>query len=255
MQPNFFQITLPLALVFILLFVLWRIGLRKIKTYYSPILGKIEVLKKYNGEKILTTNSYIQGISTEKNNVRQSYWFCVAEQTALFCQNIKNPQILMLGLGANTIPNIINKMNPKIHQTIVDIDEFIIQACREFFGLDKLPNHKLIQGDVFKLVEKKNSFDGKKFDTIIVDVFIGSPPYVSIESNQPNFIEKLLPFLKKDGMIIFNRPGHREEVRKESVELKRYLSSHFKKTALFDIKDPRGFRNSIITGQIKRSFS
>lgn len=252
MQSNIFPLAAPLILIPLLLFALWRIGLRKLKSYHSPLLGKIEVLQKYNGEKILTTNSYIQGISTEKENVSQSYWYCVAKQTALFCKNYRNPQILMLGLGANTIPNLIAKINPEIHQTIVEIDDSIISACKEFFGLDKLPNYKLIQADAFKLIGGKNAFEGKKFDVAIVDVFIGSPPYVSIESNQPNFIEKLLPYLKKEGAIIFNRPGHTEMVRADSRKLENYLKTLFTKTQLFDVCDPRGFRNSIITGQVKK---
>lgn len=249
MQPNIFPLAAPLILIPILLFTLWRIGLRKLKTYHSPLLGKIEVLKKYNGEKILTTNSYIQGISTEKESVSQSYWYCVAKQTALLCKDHQHPQILMLGLGANTISNLISKINPHIHQTIVEIDKSIILACKEFFGLDKLPNHKLIQADAFKLVEKKNAFDGKKFDVIIVDIFIGNPPYVSIESNQPTFIEELLPHLKTDGMVIFNRPGHTEQVRSDSQKLEAYLKTLFQKTQMSDVKDPRGFRNTVITAQ------
>ncbi len=251
MQPNIFQVILPLFIIIILLAALWRIGLRKLKTYRSPILGKIEVSQKFNGEKILTTNDYIQGISIGREDVKHSYWYAVAKEAADFCKKTKNPEVLMLGLGANTIPNLIAEINPSIHQTIVEIDGVIIEACRKFFKLDDLPNSNLIKADAFKLFSEKDAFD-KKLNVIIVDIFLGAPPYVSIDSNQPGFIVKLLPYLKSDGMIIFNRPGHTGQVRSESEVLQNYLSSLFKKTATYDIKDPRGFRNTIITSQERR---
>lgn len=250
MQPDIFPLIVPLILIPLLLFALWRIGMRKLKTYHSPILGKIEVLQKYNGERILTTNSYIQGVSTEKDDIKKSYWYCVAQQATGFCKNIQNPSILMLGLGANTIPNLIAKTNPQIHQTIVEIDKNIIDACRQFFNLDTLPNHQLIQADAFKLISQSKAFE-IKFDVIIVDIFLGNPPYVSIDSNQPSFIEKLLPHLKTSGMVIFNRPGHTEKIRSNSRELETYLKTLFEKTKTYDVKDPRGFRNTVITAQAK----
>lgn len=247
MQPNLFPIIAPLVLIPILLFALWRIGLRKLKAYHSPLLGKIEVLQKYNGERILTTNSYIQGISTEKESIKKSYWYCVARQACDFCKNIKDPKVLMLGLGANTIPNLITRLHPFVRQTIVEIDGHIIEACQEFFGLNNLLNYQLIKTDAFKLLANKNAFNGEKFNVIIVDIFNGNPPYVDIKSNQPNFITNLLPHLKKDCMVIFNRPGHTKEVRNDSKKLEGYLATIFKETQVFDIKDPRGFRNNIVT--------
>jgi len=220
MQPNIFPIIISITIITALLAALWRIGLRKLKSYNSPILGKIKVLQKYNGEKVLTTNSYIQGISTEKDSIKLSYWYCVAKQAGDFCKRVKDPEVLMLGLGANTIPNLISHLNPAAHQTIVEIDDYII-------------------------VEKK-------FDVIIIDIFNGNPPYVDIKSNHPDFITSLLPYLKKDGMVIFNRPGHTESVRSDSQKLENYLSALFAKTKSFDIKDPRGFRNTVITAHMKR---
>lgn len=249
MQQNLFQVIIAIAALPFLGLAIWRIRLKRLASYCSPLLGKIEVLQKYNGEKVLTTNSYPQGVSTEQESITQSYWYIVASEASKFCRNRKSPQILTLGLGANTIPNLLAKLDPEINQTIVEIDEQIIEACRKFFGLDNLPNSKLIQADAFSFDFAQ---DGPKnrFDVIIVDIFLGAPPYVSIDSNRPSFIEKLLPSLKKDGLIIFNRPGHTENVRADSKKLETYLQTLFKKTRMFDVKDPRGFRNTVITAQI-----
>ncbi len=251
MQQLDLQIIIPVLILPILSLVWWRLRLKKLKEYYSPILGKIEVLQKYNREKVLTINLYPQGISIQDPSIKKSYWFCIANLTAGFCQRRKNPQVLMLGLGACTIPNLIAQKNHSIHQTIIEIDSMVISACRDFFGLDQLPNCQIIQADAYKLVGKKNAFT-KNFDAIIIDIYLGRPPYVSLESHKPTFIQKLLPYLKKDGIILFNSPGNTSSAREESEQLKKYLKTLFKKTKKLDIKDPRRFRNNIIVASIKK---
>lgn len=235
----------------LLLLALWRVGQWKLKRYHSPLLGTIEVLKKYNGEKMLTINTYLQGVSTNKKSIKDSYWYRAAQETVNFCQGRKNPQVLMLGLGSNTISDLIGKKDNKIRQTIIEVDKYIIAACREYFDLDKLPNCQLIQADAYKLAENPRAF-GRQFDVIIVDIYTGKPPYVSLESNQPNFIEKILPWLKKDGMILFNRPGHNPEAREDSAELEEYLQTLFQKTELLLIEDPRKIKNNLILGFTKK---
>lgn len=252
MGDNLYQIILSLITIPILLIFYWRLRLKRLKRYFSPKLGTIGVYQKYNGEKLLTINTYAQGVSIEQKSIRQSYWFNIAQEAAQFCQKRKNPQVLMLGLGANTISSLIAQLDPAIYLTIVEFDKQIIQSCREFFYLDQLPNYQLIRADAYQLFNQPQAFN-KKFAVIIVDIFTGNPPYVSLKSNQSHFIEKLLPYLKKDGLIIFNRPGHTEESKADSKKLQEYLGSIFKKTELFDIKDPRGYKNSIIMGSIKRS--
>lgn len=250
MQQNFSQLIIAISFIPILLFIYWRIRLKKLKVYQSKILGKIEVFEKYNKERVLTTNSYIQGVSIHDKSIEKSYWFTVAEYATKFCEHKKDPKVLTLGLGANTIPNLIAKLNPKIYQTIIEIDNFITQACQEFFDLDKLPDYQLIQADAYQL------FNGKKvpnqpFDAIVVDIFTGEPPYVDLKSNKPNFILKLLPYLKKNGVMVFNRPAHNKKVRAGGQQLKNYLATIFKETEIIDIKDPRGFRNHVILGKEK----
>lgn len=231
---------------------LWRIGLWKLKTYHSPLLGKIEVLRKYNGEKLLTINSYAQGVSTEKKSIEKSYWYKIAKEAVDFCHKYNKKEILMLGLGANSITSLIAKMDPKLHLTIVEIDSDIIAACKDYFGLEKLPNYTLIQADAYKLFNNSPSVT-KKFDVIIVDIYTGKPPYVSLESNTPTFIEKVITYLKKDGVILFNRPGNTEAARSDSRQLKEYLQTLFKNTCLFDINDSRGYRNNIISASSKKN--
>lgn len=257
MQQNFTQLIIFLILIPILSFFYWRLRLKKIAFYHSPLLGKIEVFQKYNGEKVLTINSYPQGVSIEDKSIAKSYWFKIAEKVCKFCQNKPacrqaGINILMLGLGANTIPNLIASKNPSIHQTIIEIDKEIISACRKYFNLDNLPNYQIIKADAFQILATNSSLPATNYDAIIVDIFTGEPPYVSLDSNQPNFIEKILPFLKNEGIIVFNRPAHNELSRKGGLELARYLKTLFAKTEILEIKDPRRFKNHLIAGWQKR---
>lgn len=246
MQQLFFQLTIPLILIAICLVALWRIRIKSLKKYYSQLFGTVEVVQKYNGEKMLTINSYPQSVSTQDKSINQSYWSCVRDQTIRFCQDKKNPGVLLLGLGGNTIPNLISKTNPEIYFTIVEIDKAVIQACRDFFYLDKLPNYQLIQTDAYKLLEEKNAFKNK-FDVIIVDVYIGKPPFVALESSQPGFISQVQKRLKPNGLIIFNWPGHNGEAREDSIKLQNYLRTIFRQVNSFSIDDSRGFKNNVIT--------
>ena len=251
MQQSIIQIIIPLLLIPFLLWTYFRLRLKKLAQYKSEKLGNITVIEKYNKERVLTINYYAQGISIEKKSIKQSYWFTVAESAVKFCKGKKNPRILMLGLGANTISNLIDRLNPKIHQTIVEFDDKIIQACREYFYLDQLTNFKLIQSDVYKLLAKKNAFD-KNFDAIIIDIFTGDAPFVDLKSNKSDFMQKIIRYLKRDGLIIFNRPAHNEPLRNGGKELKECLSNYFKKTKLLNVKDPRGYQNNVITGSFKK---
>lgn len=251
MWQNIIQIIIPLLLIPFLLWAYFRLRLKKLAQYKSEKLGQITVIEKYDKEKVLTINYYAQGVSIEKISIKQSYWFKVAQHTVKYCKDKKNPRVLMLGLGANTISNLINRLNPKIHQTIVEFDDKIIQACREYFHLDGLTNYKLIHSDVYKLFNQNKMFD-KNFDVIIVDIFTGHAPFVDVKSNEANFIQKVTKHLKKDGTIIFNRPAHDESLREGGLKLKKYLTEFFKNTTLLDIKDPRGYRNNIITATQKK---
>lgn len=250
MQQGTLEIIIPLLALPLLLYLYWRLSSKCLASYNSPNLGKIEVLRKYNGEKVLTIRYCPQGVSINDKSIIKSYWYTVSQEVVKFCKTRKNPQVLMLGMGACTIPNLIARVNSKIAQTVVEFDPLIVRACREHFGLDQIPTLTVKLADVYKLADEKKAF-GQKFDVLIVDVYTGELPYVSFESNQPSFIVKILPWLKNDGLIIFNRPGHTPSARADSRTLEENLKPLFKETQLLTVKDPRGYQNNIILASRK----
>lgn len=238
-------------ILFLLLLLYWRIRRKRLKAYISDILGLIEVWEKYNGEKVLTINKYTHGISIEDTSIVKSYWYSIAQEALHHVGNKKNPEVLFLGLGANASSRIIYKENPRVHQTIIEIDNFIIQACREYFHLDEMKNMTLIRGDAYRLVDTRHDFKNT-FDVIVVDIFTGIPPYVSTKTNQPPFIQKMLQWSKKNGRIIFNRPANIKKDRADTKKLFAYLKTLFQDVKKVYIQDPRGYQNDILTATMMK---
>jgi spermidine synthase len=242
----FMQLVIIVILALLLHFV-WRVRLRLIRRYQSPLLGRIDVYQKYNGEKILMINKYAQGISTEQPSIKQSYWYNIATQVITHCKKRKHPQILFLGLGANTSSSLVNDMAPHISQTLLEIDQNIIRACREHFSLEKMKNTEIVHEDAYRAINTKREWQGK-FDVIVIDIFTGKPPFLSSDTNKPPFIQKLLVWLKDDGMFLFNRPANVKGV--DTKELLIYLQTLFTNVTLVEIRDPRGYRNHVITATL-----
>ncbi|OGG12919.1 hypothetical protein A2773_01790 [Candidatus Gottesmanbacteria bacterium RIFCSPHIGHO2_01_FULL_39_10] len=246
MGNNTLSLILPFSLLVVLIFLYWRIRWKRLKSYQSSVLGLIEVWGKYNGEKVLTINKYSHGISIDDKTIRRSYWYFIAQEVIHHIKQKNDAQVLFLGLGANASSGIIHRGNPHVKQTIIEIDENIIQACRDFFQLDEMKNINIVKGDAYKLIDKRSDFY-KKFDAIVVDIFTGIPPYVSTQTNRPPFINKLLKWLKKEGRIIFNRPANIKADREDTKKLFSYLKTLFKEVKSTYIDDPRGYKNDILT--------
>ncbi len=239
------MIIISLILLIVCLLAYFRLRLKKIKTVKSNFLGKIEILKKYNGEIVLIGAGLPQGVTINDKSIQKSYWYEMALQTVRHCKNKKNCQILMLGLGANTIPRLIAKQNPNIHQSLVEIDPAIISICEEFFQLNSLPKYTLLNVDAYKLVSQKAL--NKKFDVILVDIFTDEDSFVNSKSNSPDFITNLKSSLKTNGLLLFNKPSHNQKTLDDTEKLKKYLKVNFKKVNSKLIVDPRGYKNQIIS--------
>lgn len=235
---------IPIVIIPPLLFLYFRLRIRRLRRYKAKI-GVIDVVETYDKERILKINTYSQGISINKGSVDKSYWYAVAKNAVDHCKNKKSPAVLFLGLGANTSSGLIARLNPGIHQTIVEIDPDVIQACREYFGLDTLLNAEVVNDDAFAYI-KKAAKAKARFDVVVIDIFSGIAPFVVNGTEKPDFIKRVEKILKKDGIMIFNRPDDSEEARSSTKELIKYLKNHFKDVKDIYIHDPRGYRNNVI---------
>lgn len=244
------QLIIPALLIILLLYLKRKFTWKLVKRYHSPISGQIDISKKYNGELVLMTNYFVQGVSIEQPSITKSYWYAVAEKILIHCENKKDTETLFIGLGANTSSLLINQNNPFIKLTIVEIDPLIVTVCKKFFHLNRLQNTDIIIDDIERVVVKKQRAWKIKFDCMVVDTFEANPPYLFHASHSPEFLRQLFPWLKKDGMIVFNIPVKTEGIA--VPELLRYLRTLFKQVDSSIIEDPRGYRNYVITAAVKK---
>jgi len=239
-------IILYLALLISIIIFYFKIKIKVLKSINTKVSGKIKVVRLSNGELSLTLNEYPQGVSVNLKTIKNSYWAKTAQKVAEAIKDLEHPQILMLGLGANTIPKLIRDLNNKCTIIIIEIDDQIISLCKEFFNLKENQKTIVRAGDAYKLV--KDMLQTKsKYDVIIVDMFIGIPPYVSPESSTPDFINDLKQLIEPEGQIIFNRPAYFEQERLNVKELKEYLNTQFKELQSDFVHDSRGYKNDIIS--------
>lgn len=242
-----------IVILIVLVYIAWKIRMKKLWYKKSKKLGLVEVFQRSNGEKVLTINKYPHGISTEKANINKSYWFFISESIYEHLKNTKKSHVLFLGLGANTSSYLVSqKMNVK--QTIVEFDKIIIEACRIFFNLDKTKIDTLLYENAYTFVNKPNKKYINYFNAIVVDIFTGIPPFVSTKTNKPNFIENLIPLCKKNCIVIFNRPANIKSDREDTKKLIIYLKTQFEIVECTYIHDPRGYKNEIITAKILITF-
>ncbi|WP_332871620.1 spermidine synthase [Flavobacterium selenitireducens] len=111
----------------------------------------------------------------------------------------KMREILVLGVaGGSVIKTLTQDIGCSGNITGVEIDPDIIKVANEYFGLDQVPNCKIVIDDAFEFVLKTK----QHYDLIIVDVFR--------DTEMPNFLfqkffaERLGFLLNKNGFILFN---------------------------------------------------
>ena len=244
------QLLVPVGLVSLFLYLRKRLRWILIKRYESPLSGNIDILKKYNGELVLRTNYFVQGVSIEQSSIRKSYWYAVAQEILKQSRKKKNPTVLFIGLGANTSSLLINNQDTKIHQVIVEIDPLIRDACQEYFKLDELKNAEIIISDIYEQLESQKKKWEKQFDSIVIDTFEAKPPYLMHGSHDPAFLNRLLPWLKADGMFLFNIPVATRGI--DVPLLLEYVQNVFTHVQHRVIRDPRGYNNHFITAKTKK---
>ncbi|MDQ3239247.1 MAG: methyltransferase domain-containing protein [bacterium] len=239
-------LSLNLVILIVFLFIINKHQLKLLKKYQSNISGNIEIrqTKDKTNEIRMLMNYYTQGISTSPNSTTGSYWDKAANISLGATQNNDPPQIMTIGLGACTIPNIIANSNSNTHQTLIEIDPIVIQACNEYFKLKELPNCTLINSDIYNLIDT-DKFKTSQ-DVIMLDILTSKSKYAISEKEQ-NLIKIILTWLKPNGSILFNRPSHTVQLKKDVIEFEKYLHSQFDSVKTYTVVDEkRKFENTII---------
>ncbi|MFC1727310.1 spermidine synthase [Patescibacteria group bacterium] len=116
-------------------------------------------------------------------------------------QKSKIKDVLILGLGGGTVVHLINRYWPQALITGIELDPEIIKVGKEYFGLGKMDQLKIIVSDAFSYLEQHHG--EKEYDLIVVDLYLGKK--FPQEAAGEKFMKTIKRLLVKNGVVIFNR--------------------------------------------------
>jgi len=134
---------------------------------------------------------------------------------------------LVLGLGGGTVVRLIKTYWPKAKIVGVEIDPQIIEIGRQYFGLGKVSDLEIIQADALVWLSRFYRSSQRRFDLVIVDLYLGDQFPEKVASGR--FLKEIKRLLLPNGSVIFNRLRK----KKENFEsFKHQLEKHFPQVEL-----------------------
>ena len=187
-------------------------GPKVLETIQSKFNGKLEI-RRWGRDIYITTNNL-----TQSGGLVNDLWNPVLKKTAQ-----KDKSWLVLGLAAGTVAKIISAKYKPEKIIGVEIDPIMIDIGCRYFGLDKIPNLKVLNVDAKDYLLKTNN----QFDFILVDLYISDQCPRFVYSKR--FLEKL----KKVGkLVIINHLVYDDTKRRSAEKLIKLLSPRFKNIRL-----------------------
>jgi spermidine synthase len=167
----------------------------KIEEIESPFNGKIQVLGSIEGPRI-----FVDGV-LQSGRLMRSVWSTGISRIKRELKNADN--VLILGLGAGSAAEVLNKHYPTAAITGLDIDPEMVNVGKKYLRLNSITNLKIVIDDaedwVIKNAKKKSS---KKFDLILIDLFHGER--IPEKFYEEEFLNNVKKNLKKNGIVAFN---------------------------------------------------
>ena len=115
---------------------------------------------------------------------------------AIFPPDIK--RVLVLGLGAGSVPVYLNRFLPDAIIDTVELDPGVIEVSRKYFGLRETKTFHLIESDARVFLNRHT----EPYDLIFVDAFTGS--YIPFHLMTREFYQLVHSRLAPHGVAAFN---------------------------------------------------
>jgi spermidine synthase len=115
---------------------------------------------------------------------------------AIFPQDIK--RVLVLGLGAGSIPLYLQRFVPDATIDAVELDPGVIDVAKKYFGLRETGKFRMIPGDARMFLNRHT----EPYDLIFVDAFTGS--YIPFHLMTKEFYQLVRNRLSPHGVAAFN---------------------------------------------------
>lgn len=167
-----------------------------IETCTSKINGRVKIIKFFG------SYSLIAGKFTQSGGLVHAIWKKVLLDVSRE-NTVKNPKILILGLGAGSAAQVAHNLWPTAQITGIEIDPVIIKLAKKYFKINTISKLNIINKDAIRWTVNNAKDNKGKFNLILVDLYIGgkSPP----ESRQIPFLKAVNQLLCQDGLALFNR--------------------------------------------------
>ena len=120
----------------------------------------------------------------------------VVERAAIFPQDIK--RVLVLGLGAGSIPVYLDRFLPDAAIDTVELDPGVIDVAKKYFGLRETKKFHLIESDARVFLNRHT----EPYDLIMVDAYTGS--YIPFHLMTKEFYQLVRDRLAPHGVAAVN---------------------------------------------------
>ncbi len=202
-------------------------GIKLPKTIYevdSQFNGKISVIEVGSTRK-LSVEGVVQSVNWDSPNAGRQVWGRLVEN--LYEQMPELKTALVLGLGGGSMQHLMSQKFPGIHITSVEIDKVMVEVAQKYFGLDDIPNHRVIVGDALKVIAVPEEYGiaNNSMQAVIVDIFCGQK-YPDLGSSG-NFFACVKNLVVPGGLVVFNRiylEHHQEQVNQFIDSLETFFS-------------------------------
>lgn len=172
-------------------------GSRVLEEVDSPINGKVTVIQSIAWGNFVSTGNLTQsgGVVTDvwKHTLKKVKGRTGPEANIKSC--------LILGLGGGSAAKLVKKHWPQAKITGVELDPVMIDLGMKYIGL-KGTDVDIKVKDALLFAQEKIK-EGKKYDLILIDIYVGDKIPKMFENE--DFIKNVKELLNTNGIAVFNR--------------------------------------------------
>ncbi len=114
-----------------------------------------------------------------------------------------NPnRALMIGLGGGTYTTLLKRHFPNLHIDAVEIDPVVVEAAKNFFGVQEDERFKIHVADGAKFVKETQNI----YDLVFIDAYSGKGIPQALSG--PSFFDAVKAITSAEGVVVLNLFNH-----------------------------------------------